>query len=196
MGKTLKPNTLTNQLRYWSLHCGLTGLPSFCLALIYFNSTTNVVAMLTGIATFIICFSAITSSSLYRKLHSGIVGRSIRLGTRIRMIVSLAGLPFLLPLIGHDVDQDNIPSMFVLFTADFWFGYAALMITAVVGQALGGNYNGIGSSNFEADFAFTYMTTVVEGLLISVSLVLIAFFTLIILNTKRRRQIHQEATIP
>lgn len=196
MGKNLKPNTLTNQLRYWSLHCGLTGLPSFCLALIYFNSTTNVVAMLTGIATFIICFSAITSSSLYGKLHSGIVGRSIRLGTRIRMIVSLAGLPFLLPLIGHDVDQGSMPSMFVLFTADFWFGYAALMIIAVVGQALGGNYNGFGSSNFEADFAFTYMTTVVEGLLISVSLVLIAFFTLIILNAKRRRQIHQEATIP
>lgn len=196
MGKTLKPNTLTNQLRYWSLHCGLTGLPSFCLALIYFNSTTNVVAMLTGITTFIICFSAITSSSLYGKLHSGIVGRSIRLGTRIRMIVSLAGLPFLLPLIGHDVDQGSMPSMFVLFTADFWFGYAALMITSVVDQALGGNHKGFGSSNFEADFAFTYMTTVVEGLLISVSLVLIAFFTLIILNAKRRRQIHQEATIP
>jgi hypothetical protein len=195
MGKTLKPNTLTNQLRYWSLHCGLTGLPSFCLALIYFNSTTSVVAMLTGIATFIICFSAITSSSLYRKLHSGIVGRSIRLGTRIRMIVSLAGLPFLLPLIGHDVDQGSIPSMFILFTADFWFGYAALIITAVVGQALGGNYNGIGSSNFEADFAFIYMTTVIEGLLISVSLVLIAFFTLIILNAKRKPQIHQESPI-
>lgn len=112
------------------------------------------------------------------------------------MIVSLAGLPFLLPLIGHDVDQGSMPSMFVLFTADFWFGYAALMITSVVDQALGGNYNGFGSSNFEADFAFTYMTTVVEGLLISVSLVLIAFFTLIILNAKRRRQIHQEATIP
>ncbi len=196
MGEDLKANSLAHQLRYWTLHCSLTALPSFCLALIYFNSPLNILAMLAGIATFIMGFTAITTTPFYDKLHEGIVGRSIRLGTRIRMIISLIGLPFLIPMIGQNMGQGSIPSISILFTADFWFGYAALIITATVGQALGSGYNRIGSSSFEADFFFTYFTTIVEGLLISVSLVSIAFFALIVLNAKQRRRIHQQAPTP
>jgi hypothetical protein len=175
------------------MHCGLTALPSFCIALTYFNSPLNIAAMLCGIATFVLAYTAITSTPVYGKLHSGLIGRSVRLGTRIRMIISLIGLPFLIPLIGYNFDSASEPPTTAFFTVDFWFGYASLILTALGGEALGMKFGSLqGTDNMGSDFAFTYLTTIVEGLLISVSLVLIAFFTLIILNIRQRRKIHTQ----
>lgn len=187
MAEKLQPRAI-DQLRYWSIHCGLTALPSFCIALTHFNSLLNILAMLAGIATFILGYTAITSTPIYGKLHEGLIGRSVRLGTRIRMIISLIGLPFLIPIIGMTMGDDPPPES-IFFTADFWFGYAALLIIM-----LGGNILGIPASNFDldspgGDFMFTYLITIVEGLLISVSLVMIAFFTLIILNIRQNRKL-------
>ncbi|MFK7910160.1 MAG: hypothetical protein AB8F34_06105 [Akkermansiaceae bacterium] len=197
MTKALKPHSLGGQLRYWSIHCGLTALPSFCIALTFFNSPLNIAAMLCGIATFIIGYTAITATPIYGKLHDGLIGKSVRLGTRIRMIISLIGLPFLIPILGYDFNGSGEPPTSAFFTVDFWFGYAAVILTAIGGEALGMNFSGLeGRDNIGADFAFTYLTTIVEGLLISISLVLISFFALIILNGKQNRKIYQQAQRP
>lgn len=190
MTRPLQPHSFKGQLRYWSIHCGLTALPSFCIALTYFNTVPNIIAMLAGIATFVIGYTAITATPFYGNLHDGIVGRAVRLGTRIRMIISLIGLPLLIPLIGIDMDSGGpAPTMF--FTVDFWFGYAALLITALGGQYIGLDFTENIREDATPDFIFTYLTTIVEGLLISVTLVLIAFFTLIILNARQKRRAHQ-----
>ncbi|MCP5537469.1 MAG: hypothetical protein H7A51_14700 [Akkermansiaceae bacterium] len=183
-------STWPGQLRYWSIHCGLTALPSFCIALTYFNTLASIAAMLAGVATFVMAYTAVTASPLYGKIHGGLVGRSVRLGTRIRMIISLVGLPLLIPLIGLDIDTAE-PAPTMVFTADFWFGYAALLITAIGGQFVGLDFNSVVRDSAPPGFLFTYLTTIVEGLLISVSLVLIAFFSLIILNARQKRRVWQ-----
>lgn len=152
--------------------------------------------MLCGIATFVLAYTTITSTSLYGKLHSGLVGRSVRLGTRIRMVISLIGLPMLIPLIGFDASRTAELPASAFFTADFWFGYVSLLIATIGWQELGFHTEFMASGSSEPDFLFTYLTTLIEGLLISISLVLIAFFTLIILNARQKRRVYQSPTSP
>ncbi len=185
----VRTNTFPTQLRFWALHCGLTALPSFCIALTQFNSPQAILAMLCGIATFVFGYAFLTSTPIYGKVHGGLIGRSIKLGTRIRMIISLASLPLLIPLIGQNMESMGEPPEYLFYAPDFWFGYAAIIVVfiglnAVTGGSPAGNLN---DGSFGQDFLTPYATTLVEGLLISVSLVFIAFITLIILNFRRNR---------
>lgn len=185
-----RTNTFARQLRFWSLHCGLTALPSFCIALTVFNGLPALLAMFCGVATFVLFYSVVTSTNLYGKVHSGLIGRSVKLGTRIRMIISVASLPLLIPIIGVEMDSVGEPPMTLMFTPDFWFGYLAIVLTVLALSAIIPNYmRGNGSlENMAEDFLFPYMTTLIEGVLISISLIFIAFITLVVLNFKRNRQ--------
>jgi len=153
-----------------------------------FNSPVAIIAMLCGIATFIIGYSFLTSRSFYGKIHTGLIGRSVKLGARIRMIVSLASLPLLIPLLSFKT-HNNDPPESLMFVPDFWFGFIAMIIVNLLYQVTGNNPFANGMNN-ASDFSFlpTYLITVTEGVLISISLVLIAFITLIILNFRRNRQ--------
>lgn len=154
-----------------------------------FHSFPAIIAMLLGVATFIFGYAFITSTSLYGKVHEGLIGRSIKLGTRIRMIISVVSIPLLFSLIGYDMDRDGEPPTPVLFAPDFWFGYGALIISALALGGLreiSGSYNAF--SSMSENFFFPYFTTVIEGILISLSLIFIAFITLIVLNVRKNRQ--------
>ena len=187
---TTKTNTFPSQLGFWSLHCGLTALPSFCIALTTFNSGLAILAMLCGIATFVLGYTLITSSSLYGKIHAGLIGRSIKLGARIRMIISLASLPLLIPLIGTNINDSPEPPTGLFFAPDFWFGYAAIVIVVMIMGAISSpSASFLGSDgDLGGNFLTTYAVTIVEGLLISISLITIAFITLIILNFRKNRR--------
>jgi len=178
----VQTNSLLHQLRYWSIHCGVTALPSFCLALMRFDNVTAIIAMLCGITTFILTFTLITSASFYGKLHQGLIGRSIRLGARIRMIISLVSL---LPLAAL-LDTTHNPPTAIMFVPDFWFGLAAVLLFSSGVNALG--FTPLNDIESETGFFPIYSITVIEGVLISVSLILIAFIALVILNFKRNRR--------
>lgn len=182
-----RTNTFPRQLKFWGLHCTLTALPSFCIALLAFNKAPAIAAMLCGIATFVFGYAFITSTAIYGKVHSGLIGRSIKLGTRIRMIIALVSLPLLVTIIGKDAQSVGDSASAVFFVPDFWFGYAALIISAITLNLLSpqGYAGSSGIDAFGEDFLLPYLTTIIEGVLISVSLVMIAFITLIILNFRR-----------
>jgi|GEM_PF-6377003 len=44
-----KANTLSRQLRFWAIHCSLTALPSFLIAIQYFKGWPAIMAMITGV---------------------------------------------------------------------------------------------------------------------------------------------------
>ena len=190
-----RTNTFPAQLRFWGIHCSLTALPSFIIAFTQFNSGRAVLAMVCGIATFVFGYAFLTATPIYGKIHTGLIGRSIKLGTRIRMIISLISLPLLIPIIGQNIDDMDGPAESMFFAPDFWFGYAAILIVFAVIGAVSKGGSGVGSVDdmFGNDFLTTYAITIVEGILISGSLIFIAFITLIILNFRRnRRQIPQQ----
>ncbi|MBT8045157.1 MAG: hypothetical protein KJO79_09425, partial [Verrucomicrobiae bacterium] len=190
---TRRTNTFPRQLGFWSLHCGLTALPSFIIAISAFKGLPAIIAMICGIATFVFAYAFITSTPLYGKVHDRLIGRSIKLGTRIRMIISVASLPLLIPIIGVDIDSVAEPPTSVFFTPDFWFGYVAIIIAflainAVTQGSLTTGGTGGGPDQLGEEFLLPYTATIIEGLLISLSLVFIAFIVLIVLNFRRNRQ--------
>lgn len=174
-------NSFAKQLGFWALHCGLTSLPSFCIALTRFNKPGEIVGMVCGVLTFIIGYAFLTSAGFYGKLNAGLIGKSVKMGARIRMWISVCSLPILISTIGK-----TEPAQEVMFVPDMWFGLAALLIYSMASQVLGTGFT-TGSTG-ELGLFGAYSITVIEGVLISVSLVLIAFISLVVLNYRRNRR--------
>ena len=176
----LPTNSFPRQLGFWALHCGLTSLPSFCIALTRFNDPSEIIGMCCGVFTFIFGYAFLTSAGFYGKIHSGLIGKSVKAGARIRMWISLCSLPILISTIGK-----SEPPQEVMFVPDMWFGLAAIMLYSLASQLV--SIDPTYGNASELGFASAYFITVIEGVLISVSLVLIAFISLVVLNYKRNR---------
>ena len=173
-------NSFSRQLGFWGLHCGLTSLPSFCIALTRFNSPSEIIGMFFGILTFIFGYAFLTSAGFYGKIHVGLIGKSIKVGARIRMWISLVSLPILITTIGK-----SEPSQEVMFVPDMWFGLAALILFSIGARVIGFDLGNTGAGDL--GFFATYTVTMIEGVLISISLILIAFISLVVLNYRRNR---------
>jgi len=166
------------QFRFWMVHVCLTAMPSFCFALIAFNAPMAIAAMLAGIASFVCGYTLLCSLTIYGQLAgASTLGRAVKIGARIRVIISLATAPLLLGIF--------VGLPLTLFAPDYWAGLGAVTIVQhawrlVLGQPLD-------LMNGSADFIPTYCVVIVEGLLISFTLVLIVFFCLLVLNRKASR---------
>jgi len=188
-----KSNTLSGQLRFWAIHCSLTALPSFLIAIQYFKGWPAIIAMIIGVLTFILGYGFLTSRSFYAKIHTGIIGRSVKLGARIRMIISVCSLPIVLIAISGNDGADNFTTdlnEYLLWVPDFWFGYISVLVVGIFGSIMGNRqfFTNFNDSGTTADFLSTYLITITEGLLISFSLLLISFLTLIILSFRKNRR--------
>lgn len=191
--QTGRPNSFGRQLGFWALHCGFTALPSFLIAVQYFKTPSAIIAMLAGVLSFVLAYSLITSTPFYGKIHHGLIGRSVKLGATIRMVISLCSLPVVLYAIspGNGFREGNFngDSEVVLWAPDFWFGYLAIIIISLLYNILDQANFGRALENSETpDFFFTYATTITEGVLISLSLLVIAFVALVILSFRRNRR--------
>lgn len=165
---------LSRQLRYWGCHCAINALPSFIMALAYmglYKSPTAITAMLCAIVTFIVIYAIATSLSSPLTNQDHILSKSMRLGAKIRSWIAAISVPL-----------TGTPLLF--FVPDLWLGMAACRITNFVyGQGILGSYSEIKS------FSQVYLTTMLEGLMISMLLLMIAFFSLLIIQSKARKKV-------
>jgi hypothetical protein len=169
-------SVFARQFRYWSLHCFLNALPSYCIALIYlklWKSPPAMLAMTGAVVTFVFLYSILTSVVGPLSRQANIFSRALKLGTRIRGWISLISLPVLF--------SDKV----VMFVPDLWCG---MLAAGLVNQVSGRTLNGNASSWLEV-----YGTTLVEGLILSFLLLLISFFALIFINANDRRKAFSRA---
>lgn len=168
------------QLRYWSLHSGFNALPSFIIALVHlklWKTPQAVAAMLLAIALFIVAYAVSTSFSDSLSDKSHVLGRSIRLGTRIRTWIACLSVPLTIT-----------PGVF--FAPDFWCGFIAAGIYNQIARLLrnpafsGGDFGIFENGKFIPVFA----VTILEGLIISFLLLMISFFCVIFLQSRERRK--------
>jgi hypothetical protein len=163
------------QLKFWSVHVMLTAAPSFGLALMSFNSITAITAMLAGITTFVIGYTLLCSLTAYQKMSTDtVLGRAVKTGAKIRLIISLATAPLLLSF------YFQVPLLF--FAPDYWAGLAAIGIVQTISATV--FQVPVDLMDGSSHFALTYCVVIVEGLLLSFTLVLLVFFTLLFLNRK------------
>jgi len=167
----------TSELRYWSKHAAFCSSPSFILAIAYgdFNSVSGVTGMLLGIATMIVAFAVISSTSLFTSQNpQGIFRRSVRMGASIRSVISAIGL------IGA-VYQPLV----LLALPDIWSGLLAIFAIKFIFQGITGPDFWVGTPD---GLIPTYATTILEGLIISVTLLFIALIVSGILQLRAKVQ--------
>lgn len=174
-------SALPRQFRHWALHCSLNALPSFiiaCMALQLWKHPPAIGAMLAAVCTFILLYTFITSlrgpfSDAAHPLH-----RAMKIGTRIRAILSLISVPVAL--------SDGI-----LILPDFWCGYIAAILVNQVAMFAGSQHPifDMGSdSGDRAEFFPTFAVTMVEGLILSFLLLMVSFFALLFIHARDRRK--------
>ena len=167
------------QLRYWTIHCTLNSLPSFCIALLFLNlakSPLAVVAMLCAIATFILLYAVFTSLVEPLADEKHVFSRSLKLGTKIRAWIS--GLSLLV-----------VFTPAAMITPDFWCGFMAVMFTNSLAKWAGVSGNFFNPDGGNAAFSPVYITTMVEGFILSFILFMISFFAVMFVQARDRKRV-------
>lgn len=114
--------SFSKNLCFWSGHCLLNALPSFCIAgiyLEYFQSLSATLAMLTGIVVFIFAYASVFT--LVPCFHD----RQSRLGKALALALGLRIVLFVFGLIGLVV-----PILFI-FHPDYYAGLVASKIQQI-----------------------------------------------------------------
>ena len=179
---TFDPAVFPRQLRYWSLHCLLNATPSLGIALGWlglWKVPAAVAAMFAAIATFILLYTFLTSLRGPLTDPTHVLSRALRLGAKIRAWIS--GISVLVLPTG----------IFMMLTPDYWCGLAS--ITIINGAA---RFFGASGPVFQADtdgsrtagFFPVFATTMLEGFILSFLLLMIAFFSLILLQMRDRKK--------
>ncbi len=176
------------RLRYWSFHCSLNALPSFAIALFILQLWKNpaaIAAMLAAIATFILLYATLTSLRGPLSDDSHVLSRSLRLGAKIRAIIS-----------GVSLSMIFVPPL-MMFTPDFWCGFLSVSALDAASRSFGtGRFSLTPSSSTPAGFISVYATTLLEGLILSFILLMISFFAVIFIQTRARLAFQNAARIP
>lgn len=171
------------QLRHWTFHCTLNSAPSFFIALSalgLWGSQIAMVAMISAIITFILLYSTLTSFDGPLSDATHVLSRAFKLGTRIRAGISVLNL-----LLAYT------PAMLV--TPDFWCGFLAVGVTNFMMEMTGNPpvLDGIGGT--QVSFFPIYLTTMIEGCILSGILFLISFIAVIWLQSRDRRKFFRTA---
>ncbi len=166
-------------LLYWTLHCSLNALPSFSIALFFVGlvkSPPAIAVMCCAIATFVLLYALLTSidSSLARRDH--LLARAMRVGTMIR--AWLSGLS-LIPIL------TNSPQ----FSPDAWCGFAALWLLEQGSRSLRFRTPNWSGTEDVGNLWWVYSATMLEGFILSLFLFTFAFFALVVLQARARRQL-------
>ena len=163
------------QLRYWTFHCSLNALPSFCIAMLFlelWKVPVAITAMLLAIGTFILLYSTLTSlpGPLLEKEH--LLSRALRVGIKVRGWISLLSVPLIL-MKGFAV------------TPDFWCG---VMSSAIFNHAAGlfGTQGRLVGSATPPGFLEVFAVTLMEGFMLSLIILIIALIAVVVLKVLGR----------
>jgi hypothetical protein len=177
----LDASALPKQFRYWAIHGSLNALPSFiiaCKVLGLWKQPLAIAAMLCAVATFIAGYTLVSSLRGPLSDPSHLLHRSIRVGAKIRMFISAISIPVAL-------------SNAILLLPDFWCGFFAVNLTNGLLHLLGsptGLVNTDLDDTQQTSFFAVYASTMVEGLILSFGLLMISFFSLVVLQFRERRK--------
>lgn len=170
------------KLRFWTFHGVLNALPSFGIALIFlglYRNPMGIAAMILAVGTFIIGYSVITSLAGPFSTEEHILSQALVLGTKIRSWISAISLVCLL------LSFSSFSTMMV--TPDFWAGFGAAHIYQWIAHFFGAPVD-LFENGDRAGFVEVFTTTILEGLLLSVAILLIAFFSVLFLQARNRKR--------
>lgn len=155
------------QLRYWTWHCALCATPSFVVASYWMK--LPITPMVAAIATFVLLFTVATTVLPPLADSRHILSRALKLGTRVRAWISVFSIFFV------------FSERSMIYTPDYWCGVAAVLATSQAGL-------GSISQGLSPRFSEIYLTTLLEGFILSFILLLVSFACLIFLQARDRKK--------
>lgn len=179
------PQTFRRQLRYWAIHCMINALPSLAIALGWlglWKSPGAISAMLAAIGSFILLYATLTSVQGPLSDQNHLLHRAMKLGAKIRAWIS--GISLVMVPLGT----------LTFFTPDFWCGWLSIMTLNFVERRFGtgGEFFTPSPGTATVDFWKVYTTTLLEGFILSVLLMMISFFCVIFVQSRDRRRAFAE----
>lgn len=178
---------LPGKLNFWFWHCLFNALPSYVIAVKWLKLWDKPYAqlgMFCAVGVFILGYASVTSFFRFLSDEKTIFARSLRVGLWMRLVVS--GLTLIL---ATDKEQ-------MFFSPDVWCGFLASGITSYVFRYVGveegypgGFHFGEGGAASDSFFLFgnVFITTVLQGLLLSFGLFLMSFLALLFLQILDRK---------
>lgn len=174
------------KLRFWAIHCTINALPSYLIAVVWLELWPVAHAhwaMLAAVCTFIIGYAVLTSWLPVLREGRNLFTRALKVGLVIRTVISCLTV-CVVPL-----------GILLLFTPDYWCGQFAVVIVdwcydlAGLEATLGSRFNDgyVDGSSLYTGFMEIYLTTLVEGLILSFLLFILSFIAIIILQMRDRR---------
>ena len=173
-------NRFPGQLKHWGFHCTINALPSFIIAAAWmkmYQHPACIFAMLLAILCFVLTYASLTSLPFAINESDSLTSRSMRLGAKIRSWIAGLSIPFV--CIGEG---------FLLFVPDFWCGLFSMSSVNWIATQFGYG-NSVMNDGSSSKPVAVFFTTLLEGTMLSIILLMIAFFSLIILQAKARRKI-------
>jgi|GEM_PF-2033157 len=181
-------------LRHWTFHVCVSAAPSFVFMAQASTRWPCVVGMLLGVGFFILLYTACARFTFPDAEPTNMWRRAIRLGTKARTVCALLALPSVVAFV-----HGGVKWPFFFFLPDYLAGMVAWSVTANIGQAepvrwlrilLTSPDAGVRRENvWLGDMSSvipTFLTTVIEGFILSGVLFLAAFICLIVLKLHAR----------
>lgn len=177
------------KLRFWSVHCVINAVPSYLIAVVWmqlWGSKPAQVAMLAAVVTFIFGYAALTSSLRVFQIKGNLFNRALRVGLILRTVISVITV-IAVPL-----------GPFLMFTTDLWCGHfannAVADVLGVDGLMGKGGVASIRSMS-KVSFLEIYLTTILEGLILSFMLFIFSFIAIIFLQRKSKTNFYSEKNL-
>ncbi|MEP2774872.1 MAG: hypothetical protein ABJQ29_02795 [Luteolibacter sp.] len=182
------------KLKFWSWHCLINALPSYLIAVVWLQLWQHPIAhvsMAFAVLTFVLGYSVATSLPGPLANKDSLFSRAVKVGLIIRLIISFLTV-CLVPT-----------GVLLLFTPDYWSGQLAVSIVNEIYSYLGlegtllarvndGRTPGISVS---PGFLEVYLSTVLEGLILSFMLFILCVMAIIILQMRDRKRMFREGRI-
>ena len=176
-----------SKLKFWSVHCLINALPSYLIAVVWLQLWDQPVAQLAmgfAVLTFVIGYSIATSLPGPLSNRDSLAGRAMRVGLTVRTVISVITM-LAVPL-----------GPLLIFTPDLWCGVFASNVVGFFYQLAGleitlqdGFEDGVSSGRLPGiGFMEVYLTTFIEGLILSFMLFLFSFIAILILQMRDRKK--------
>lgn len=182
------------KLGFWFWHCLINALPSYLIAVVWlelWKFPVAHIAMGCAVLTFMLGYSVVTSLPGPLAKKGSLFSRALKVALVIRIVISV-------------ITAAIVPTgVYLLFTPDLWCGqFAASLVSEIYGflgyeatllqRVNDGSPSVILST---PGFMEIYLTTVLEGLILSFMLFIFSFIAIIILQMRDRKRMFREGRI-
>ncbi|QTN31925.1 hypothetical protein HZ994_06135 [Akkermansiaceae bacterium] len=177
-------------LKKWFWHCLINALPSYLIAVVWLGLwafPVSHVAMFCAVFTFVLAYSVLTSLPGPLSRNDSLFARAMNAGLLVRLVISVITVT-LIPF-----------GPMLMLTPDLWCGRIAAAAVAWGYDFLG--YKATlfdrldGGSGAVPGFMEVYLTTMLEGLILSFMLFIFCFIAIIILQVNDRKRMFREGRI-